>query len=144
MSDMNRVGKNLRNILLLSTLIAFFFVGFLGIFHFDMDMTSDGQMSSGCFMPGMSTICQMDPIEHIAEWQSLFTAVPSQSDILTFLLALLTLVLGALFLYSHQGITPPRTLVPQSQFLYSKRHIPIVNSLQEAFSNGILHPRLYN
>lgn len=142
---MNRAGKKLRNILLLSTLATFFFVGFLGIFHFDMDMTSDGQMSSGCFMPGMSTICQMDPIEHITEWQSMFTAIPGNSDVLTILLILLTSVLLGFVLikrstHPHLSQSPPS----KSLSFYQRRHVPIVSHIQEAFSNGILHPRLYN
>lgn len=142
---MNKVGGNLRNILLLSTLVTFFFVGFLGVFHFDMGMTSDGQMSSGCFMPGMSTICQMDPIEHITEWQSMFTAIPENSDVLTILLILLASVLLGFILikrstYQNFSQSPPL----KSLSLYQRRYVPIVSHIQEAFSNGILHPRLYN
>lgn len=132
--------------LLLFAILAFFFVGFLGLGHTSMDISADRQTSaSNCFMPGMTEVlCQMNPLEHIAEWQSMFTAAPNQNDVLMFLLALLALVLGTLFLHSHQSTAPPKILVSQFKFLYYKRHIPIVSPLQEAFSNGILHPKLYN
>ena len=124
-------------------LLAFFFLtSYFGAVTTDMPMNPDGTMS-GCAMPGMATLCQMNPLEHIATWQNMFTAIPSQNDIFTLLLALFALVLGALFLRSHRSTAPPKTLVPQFQFLYYKRHIPIVSPLQEAFSNGILHPKIF-
>lgn len=138
-----RVTKFSKAILLLAVL-AFFSVGFLGLGHTNMTMSSNEEMPTGnCFMPGMTAVLyQMNPLEHIATWQSMFTVIPSQSDILSLLAALLALVAGALFSI-YQSIAPPKIRIPQSQFLYSKRYIPIGNSLQEAFSNGILHPKIF-
>jgi len=133
--------------LLLFAAIAFFFVGFLGLGHTDITMKSDGQMSSSnCFMPGMTEVlCQMNPLEHIAAWQNMFTAVPSQNDVLLLLASLLALAIGALFI-AHRSTAPPEVSVSSSQyafFTYYKRHIPITSPLQEAFSNGILHPKIF-
>ena len=131
--------------LILFGMIAFFSVGFLGLSHTSMAMGVDGQMSSGnCFMPGMTeALCQMNLLEHIASWQSMFTAMPSQSDVVLLLLALLALALGTLFIRSHNSTAPPQALVLQLAFAYYKRRIPIVHPLQEAFSNGILHPKIF-
>ena len=128
-------------------LAAFLIAGTSGLPHLGMDMPmeSGGQMSSvNCFMPGMTeALCQMNPLQHIATWQNMFAAVPSQGSILTLLLALLALALGALLLYSYRGAAPPRVLVFQPSFAYYKRYIPFTDPLQEAFSNGILHPKIF-
>lgn len=128
----------------LGILLAFFFLAsYFGAVTIHTNMDSDGTMS-GCAMPGMATLCKMDPLEHIATWQSMFTAVPSQNDTLLLLTSLLALALGALFL-TRRSAAPPKT-APASQqklFLYYKRHIPVANPLQEAFSNGILHPKIF-
>lgn len=129
---------------LLLGILIFLPVGFFGFSHTNMVMGLDGQMSSGnCFMPGMTEVlCQMNPLEHIATWQNMFTAVPNQNDILLLLASLLALALGALFT-AYRSTAPPVTAVLQPQFLYYKRRIPIIHLLQEAFSNGILHPKLF-
>lgn len=134
----------LSKYILILAFFAFFFVGFFGFSHMDMTMGSDGEMSSGnCFMPGMTaSLCQMDPLEHIASWQNMFTVLPSQGDPVLLLLALLALALGALFIRSYNS-TPPQALVLQPAFAYYKRYVPIVSPLQEAFSSGILHPKIF-
>jgi hypothetical protein len=125
-------------------MFVFLLVGFFGLSHNNMATSSDGQMSSGnCFMPGMTEVlCQMNSLEHIAAWQNMFTAVPSQNDILLLLASLLTLALGALFT-THHSTAPPKTLVSQTSFVYYKRYVPVLDPLQEAFSNGILHPKIF-
>lgn len=138
-----RVNKFSKTILLLAGL-AFFSVGFLGLGHTNMTMGPHGEMSVGnCFMPGMTEVmCQMNPLEHIAAWQSMFTAVPSQNDVLLLLATLLALALGALFL-ANLSTAPPKVIIPRLSFAYYKRYIPIFDPLQEAFSNGILHPKIF-
>ena len=138
------VGRKSIKALIGVALSVFLLVSFLGVAHADMTMGPDGQMSSGdCFMPGMTTtLCQMNPLEHIATWQNMFTAVPSQNDILLLLASLLALALGALFI-THRSTAPPKTLVSQISFVYYKRYIPVSDPLQEAFSNGILHPKIF-
>ena len=122
---------------------AFLIAGVMGVPHLGMDMQMDGSMGSDCFMPGMTeTLCQMNPLEHIATWQSMFTAVPSQNDALLLLASLFALALVA-FLLTHRSIAPPKAPPLQLAFAYYKQHIPIPNPLQEAFSNGILHPKIF-
>lgn len=141
--DMN-FGKGTYIRGFLGILLAFFFLAsYFGAVTIHTNMDSDGSMS-GCVMPGMATLCKMDPLEHIATWQSMFTAVPSQNDILLLLASLLALALGALFL-THRSIAPPKVApaLQQKLFSYYKQRIPIIHPLQEAFSNGILHPKIF-
>lgn len=128
---------------LIFSFVAFFLIGFLGLGHMSMDMESDMNGSVTCFMPGMTEVlCQMNPIEHLAAWQSMFAVIPSQGDVLLFLIALLAIIVGAIMII-YRSSAPPEIYTPQSQFLYSKRYIPIIDWLQEIFSNGILHPKIF-
>jgi hypothetical protein len=131
-------------VILLFAILTFFSVGFLGLGHTNMTMSPSEEMPSGkCFMPGMTEVmCQMNPFEHIAAWQSMFTAVPSQNDVLLLLVALLALALGALCITSR-STAPPKVSTSQPLFSYHRRRIPIFDPLQEAFSNGILHPKIF-
>ncbi len=141
---MRSARRKYKKILLFAALLAFFFIGFLGFGHADMTLGSDGQMTSNCpFMSEMSSLCQMNPLEHFAAWQSMFTAMLNKSGILTNLFLLLILTLGAMLIRANVSAAPPKIAEDQSLFSYYKRRIPIAGSLQEAFSNGILHPKLF-
>ena len=118
--------------------------GSAGVPHFGMDMTMDGNMGSNCFMPGMSaTLCQMNPLEHLAAWQGVFVAVPSMSSFLLLLSILLALVLGRLLTRLHHTLAPPKLNSLEPLTTYYKQYVPIPNQLQEAFSNGILNPKVF-
>lgn len=137
---MRRVSQISKYLFLPVILIVLFVgLGYAGI-------SADKQAATNnCFMPGMTeALCPMDALEHIAAWQNMFTAVPSQSEVLLLLFALLTLFLGAVFIHSHHNLAPPKRLFKQVYFLYYKQHVPVARSLQELFSGGLLHPQLYN
>jgi len=140
---MNRVTKSLKSILVLTILLSFLSTLFFGIFHINMDMSSEGQISQKCFMPGMSTMCQMSPIEHISAWQNMFTAIPGGINYLVVFLILFTLIISRLALLGRirQLIVSLPSL--PLLILYRKRYFPIPSYIQEAFSSGILHPKLY-
>lgn len=126
--------------ILLMTLVL---LGGLGASHFglNMKMQMDGSMSSNCFMPGMTAaLCQMNPLEHIASWQSMFTMLPSQNDIVSLLLLLLTSLLGLAWI----GRIPIRAPSPRISTAQRFRREPFPpNPLQELFSSGILNPKLF-
>ena len=129
--------------LILVLLTIFFFVGFLGFGHTEMPMVMEGQMNTTCpFMPGMSSLCHMDPLEHLTAWQNIFAAIPSQ---LGLFVALLLLIISVIVVRRIQipDIPTPFLHSISSQVLYSKTYIPIVSPLQEAFSNGILHSKIF-
>lgn len=134
------IGKAALGILLAVLMLA----GGLGAFHFGMDMPMDGSMEANCFMPGITeALCQMNLLEHIDAWQNLFAAIPSTNDILLLLVSLLAL--GALYV-ARKNFSPPKVLISRTQqafLLYCRRRTPMIHMLQEAFSNGILHPKLF-
>lgn len=142
---MNFLGKKITAVSVVVVLSLFLLVSLLSITQTDMAMGADGQMSYSClFMSSTASLCQMSALEHIAVWQGMFTAVSSQNNTLTILMLLLTLALAGTFLIrTHRSTVPPKTSISQSTFRYYKRNIFIVGPLQEAFSNGILNPKLY-
>ncbi len=105
-------------------------------------MGEDGTMTmSNCPFGGHSmAICKQNPMEHIQEWQSMFTTLPVK-DVLTLLSMLLALFA---LLKLRQVFSVPK--IPQADSyinLFYLHRPPIFNSLQEAFSSGILNPKIF-
>lgn len=122
-------------------LVAFLSVLSMSLFHMPtvgMDMSGD---TSGCpFMTHEATLCSMSVLDHVGAWKSAFLAV-----VPGFILLLLVLV-GAIVLLA----VAPNLLVKQkyrilpllkntTERTYSFSYRP----LQELFSNGIIHPKLF-
>lgn len=125
-------------------LVTVLLVGISGVSHFGMQMKTDmdGNMPmSDCFMPGMTTLCTMNPIEHLAWWQGMFTSIPTQDFTLVFLLLLAGAVLALIL--TKQIHSPPRQLEKSFQFRERRDYIPLASPFQELFSNGILNPKLF-
>ena len=138
--------KNVLNFLLILGISAFLVVGVFGMSHMsDMKMKSDGTMS-GCLFDGQAEICPMTIAEHLSRWQGMFTAIPQKTDVLVqFLLLALAFVLIAsafrqrlLLLLSAQFSDRWRFYLKQNP------HIPLFDPLREAFSQGILNPKIYS
>ena len=131
--------------ILFFAVVAFFSVGFLGLGHTTMVMDPDGAMPvDNCVMPGMTeALCQMNPLEHIAAWQGMFASVLNQSDVSLLLASLLTLILGALIVYAWHSTLPLLIRVLRHPSRYRSERIPFIRPLQEAFSSGILHPKIF-
>lgn len=142
-----------QRLLLLLGVIAFFFAGFLGMAHAGMETydpmpmlsgaTQDAQMP-GCLFTGVlhtNTPCQMNPIEHIAGWQNMLSALPPQKSLLLFFILLFV----ALFAYAAQKIFPVSHTQSGGAKLRGRffDHAIFAHPLQEAFSNGILHPKIF-
>ena len=132
------ISKKLSTFLVL---LAFLVGGLLGLSHFAMNMNDSGE-ALGCPFMNTPTLCAMNPFYHIAVWQSMFAA--SFSKEIFSLLALIAL-LGILFTFilRNFGLTgdAPRSITPVRQILI--RTFAVINPLQEAFSNGILHPKIF-
>lgn len=121
-------------------LAAFLVVGLFGLFHFTMNMNAGGQMH-GCPLMNVVTLCTMNPFTHIAVWQNMFIASFSKDIFSLFTLALLAILFSfTLRGWKRDNKTPSLSVHiwrPISQTLIIK------NPLQEAFSNGILHPKIF-
>ncbi len=124
-------------------LIALLFMSVVGLPHLGMStsMEADGNMTmTDCYMPGMTTLCNMSPLEHIASWQAMFTSITTKSFTLSLFLLVLAAVVG--FIWIKQVHSPPREL-RSSTLLLGRGYIPSATPLQELFSSGILNPKLF-
>ena len=120
-------------------IIAFFVVSVLGL-SYGMPMDSNGQMSNCPFM-GITALCKMNPLEHMNAWQNLFAAIPSKAA--NPLAALLLLALFAVvFLRDFWNVKKHQPVAIFRQRFREKTFVAHT-SLQEAFSSGILNPKLF-
>lgn len=107
-----------------------------------MTENENGNMS-GCIFTGKTMLCKMSVIEHISLWQSMLIAIPQES--LT-LLALLVLSIAAIFA-TKDVLAPPRLSSSEvlTKRLYLREHpdLLLFVPLKEAFSQGILNPKIY-
>jgi hypothetical protein len=130
---------------LVTALLALLFIGvmFGGLFHMSagMDMGGDSNMSGCPFMSQEETLCSMSVFDHLGAWQSNFIAV----------VPTLTLLLGALVATAVLLSVAPHLIFSNRRPLHETFVLNKIRevlsfpqrSLQELFSNGILHPKLF-
>ena len=121
--------------------IAMLLFGFSGFGMMGMDMSNP--MVNCPFAGHSMSICKMNPMEHIQEWQSTFTTLPAKdtlSSLISILLALLALF-GLRFFKKFSLHNQPWPEVYINPF-YLRKH-QIFDPLREAFSNGILNPKIF-
>jgi hypothetical protein len=134
--------QNAAKTLLLLGLTAFLFLGVFGMPH-AMTMGSDGTMAmSNCpFMSGQAVVCNMNPLEHIAAWQSMFTTTFQQNSSTLILLLLAALALALVWTRTRWP-SPARSLQPIFSIIRRENYLP-PPLLQELFSSGILNPKVF-
>lgn len=127
-------------IVVAAALLAFLLFGTAGAMHFGMNMGVDGKMAP-CPFSGEGSICTMNPLEHIAAWQNAFTTtVQNERDVALLLLGLTLLFTVGFWreLFTKRDL---RSLQRWHSVLREEFSIP--DPLQEAFSNGILNPKVF-
>jgi len=133
---MSRINK------ILSVLILTFFLGtmFFSLFHMSMGMNMSGGMTDCPFMSHGEVICPMNLIDHIGAWKSVFlSAVPT----LTFLLAVVGIAVFVASVAPNLLRKIEYASPPLCRWLEVRTYTFSYRPLQELFSNGILHPKLY-
>ena len=100
-------------------------------------MIKDGMLTPCPFM-GVASLCNMTPLEHVSQWQQMFTTTSQEfaSTALLLLLSLVVVFTVVNFLSKHK-LAPIR---PVSRYRYRER---VFDSLKLAFARGILNPKLY-
>lgn len=131
--------KSIQNIIKFILVIPVFWMLLFGLFQMNIDMnTMDGKMNCPFSNHSMS-ICQMNPLEHIQEWQSMFTILPVQ-NLLSFLLALFALFIINKFTDWNKFLKSKSShLYQNNKALYTQ----VFNPLKYAYSRGILNPKLF-
>ena len=133
----SRVLSNSK-ILAVSILLAFSLTATLAIAVVDID--HEGSMSS-CVLMGQEQkqSCQMTITQHIASWQQIFTATFNWSLVPLLLLAA-AFVAGLTTIFKNI-----ESMFLQLRRRYKKQNpsLKLFDYLLSAFSQGILHPKLY-
>ncbi len=129
-------------IIIIAVAILTLYVLFFGFFQFDMGMDQNGKMVNCPFSSHSMSICKMNPLEHLQEWQSMFTTLPARDT-----LPLLTALLSALALLGLKFFEK-FSLHNQSQIgsyagLFYFKNLFIPHPLKIAFSRGILNPKTF-
>ena len=127
---------------------AFILLAFIAVSLFgsgsgiSMQTEAHGKMT-GCIFSG-TTLCTMTPFEHMAEWQTTLSSIPTQAGSALLLLLVLAAVYVA-FVIARQLRHVSFNLIEIRQKLYRKRAFTFAyaDPLQEAFSQGILNPKTY-
>lgn len=113
---------------------------FLSLFQMPASMGMPGEMSGCPFMSHEEVVCSMSSLDHLAAWQSAFTAtVPSFVLLILALIAAVALSAVAPNLFGRLTYFEPPLLRSVRERTYTFSYRP----LQELFSNGILHPKLF-
>jgi hypothetical protein len=135
---MNIIFKKINPVFLALVLMPFLWMALFGLSQMSANM--NGEMINCPFSDHSMSICKMNPLEHIQEWQSMFTTLPVKDTISILSLILIIISLNTLSFLSRFSIPDIRYL--HTRHLYKKKfHIP--NPLDEAFSQGILNPKLF-
>ena len=123
-----------------ATLLVLLLLGTAGVLHFGMTMDGGGK-ASPCPVVGNGAMCPMNPLEHITASQSAFTATLTQHRGLALLLIIFAVVLVVGLwrpLYTKRALQALRTWGYRL-----RKEFQVITPLQEAFSNGILNPKLF-
>lgn len=130
--------KSIQNIIKFILVITVFWVLLFGLFQMDMSMNTMNGQANCPFASHSMSICQMNPLEHISEWQSMFTVLPIK-NILLILFALFTLIVVSKNTDWNKLLKLNFNLYQNNRVLYAQ----VFNPLKEAYSKGILNPKLF-
>ena len=133
----SQIAKSSRVVLSLG-IFAFLAVGFLSLSHVGMGMNGEMSMSECPFMSEM-VICDMNALEHLAGWQSIFSSILAPEIIVWSLILLAVIALP----YWTRFFSPPKDTLIRLRFAPLHNRVPIPSIFQYLFSKGILHPKLF-
>lgn len=133
-------GTKIQNLIKIALVLVVFWVLLFGFSQMGMDMSTMNGKANCPFGGHSMTICQMNPMEHIQEWQNMFTTLPAK-DALSILFVLVALL--ALRKLPPWG----KVLLPQLSHKYFRLPVldnfQIIHPLQVALARGILNPKIF-
>lgn len=132
--------KKYQNIIAVPLVLITVTVILFGFFHFGSNAHLRQGATNCPFMPGHTSMCKITPSEHMQSWLTQFTVVPTKENMSAlFAVLFLLFAIGAGQRIRPLVVPPAITLniSPHRQFVY------IFDPLKEAFSSGILNPKVY-
>jgi hypothetical protein len=134
--NMSGINKAIQVATLVSIVLILGHVFAAGLFA--MPSGPQGSMIPCPFMNGSASLCNMNALDHLANWQLLFTTLPCSRTTSLLLIGLFVLLFFAKsFAVEENNLSSSQPLRPH------ERQKEPLNFLTEVFSQGILHPRLY-
>ncbi|MEK7117138.1 MAG: hypothetical protein AAB837_03180 [Patescibacteria group bacterium] len=142
---MELILSNRKSIKIIFALIAvsFLWFGTFGLLIHMNEMKQDGHMS-GCLFDGQSEICAMNFSEHISSWQSAFTTLPPSNMLLNLLALAVFSIFVAVFWRNPLFEFFERAHLRWKFYIKRNSELNFFNPLREAFSQGILNPKIYD
>lgn len=131
-----------QNLAMIVAILVLFAASVFGLAHTATGMDMDGAPHMpGCPFMGEAVMCTMTIMEHIQQWHTIFTATPAKVLALSFVMLLFVFALSVLAV-RIRFIDIVRYQLSKNflETLYFPRYF---NHLQEAFSQGILNPKIY-
>jgi len=110
----------------------------LGVKMMVMTMDDGDTTMAGCPFMATGSLCQMTVAEHLRVWKSLFTMVTHPEFLLTLLL--IVAVTGFVSL----TLTGPPHVASAADRYRRRVDFALFRPLNLAFSDGIIHPKLYS
>lgn len=130
----------MNKIVSIAILTVFLGAMFASLFHMSMGMDMAGGMTDCPFMEHSEVICPMNLADHMVAWKAAFVSVvPTIVTLLLVAGAVAFIASTAPFLFGPKRKPIPIRLNVLRTRTYSFSYRP----LQELFSNGILHPKLF-
>lgn len=121
-------------------ILSVFWMLLFGLFAVGGDVADPTQKCP--FSNHSMVICQMNPTEHIQEWQSMFTMLPVQSAVLALLALFAFFAICKFKLRNRVSLSDPALVHSQRhRARYADFHI--FDPLKDAFSNGIINPKVF-
>lgn len=146
--------RHLTTYVLVLGLLALFTLGLLGTAYTGMEMYAPMSTVSdmgetapmgGCLFTGIlhpNTSCGMSAFAHIEAWQNMLSALPAQKSLFLFF----ALLFSTLVMYmAGKAFGAPRAQSARGANFRGRSfgHTIFDRPLQEAFSNGILNPKIF-
>jgi len=126
-----------KNIIALG-IIAFLVMSFWSLSSMSMDM--NGRMINCPFMNDSSNLCQMSVAEHISQWQQFSTIIRERVLLLSFLLIFLYSARFSIAAQAYEKLKHHRF---RNYFYRYKPELKLFNHLALAFSDGLIHSKIY-
>lgn len=112
---------------------------FLSLFHMSMGMDMSGGMTDCPFASQGEVICSMNIVDHLGAWKAMFL-----STVPTVLFLLVgALLISAIATAPHLLTSGMKLLIVYDTQSPIRTYTYCYRALQELFSDGILHPKLF-
>lgn len=113
---------------------------FVSLFHMSTGMDMTGGMSDCPFMSHEEVLCPMNLADHLGAWKSAFLAI---APAIVLLLAEVAVVATVISIAPNLCTQRYKPIPIVHRFLRERVYTYSYRPLQELFSSGILHPKLF-